>query len=536
MVVPRYTYNNLNTKPNYNYSFPVGISYILGVLKKKGYSVDCINLNHCEGTVSKILDQKLDEKKYDIVCTGSMALDYSVIEHIINISKNHTSKPKFILGGMILTSEPFLMTNSLNFDIGVIGEGEETIIDLLETIEKNGDLKNVKGIVFRDEENKPIFTEPRKPIEDLDKIPYPDFEAIEFDKILENMSPTDSINGIMDYPRTYLIFGSRGCPFNCTFCYHGIKYRTRSNDEVIKEIEYAIKRYKINSFNFNDDLFSINRERLNDFCEKMKKLNEKIPGGLKWRCSLWVGTLDEEMLEKLKEAGCVFVALGFESYSPIVLKSMKKPITPEQIDKAFKACMRLNMPIEGNFIFGDIAETKETAKETMDYWKENCQGQIKLFFIHPYPGSEIYDHCIKKGIIKDKLDFIKNKMHHTNIINMTNEMSDKEFKQLVREVYKLKSKYEKYVVPSKIENIGGERYKFELTCPFCKEKQIYKNFLIKNKNYFSFHSVCRNENCRKRFFIVSRLYKFTTNHYVGLDFLRKKYLSIRDNLLKKRLK
>jgi len=532
MVVPKYTYNNLSKKPNYNYAIPIGIGYVLASMKKEGYNADCLNLNHFEGTIDEILTKKLDSKKYDLVCTGGMALCYSIIEKIIDISKAHITKPKVIVGGQMITSEPELMTKSLNFDIGVIGEGEETIVELIKCLERNGDLKNVNGLCYKDETGNVIITPKRMPVNNLDELPYPDLESIEFEKTLDNMSCQDALYGAMDYPRMYTIFGSRGCPFQCTFCYHNERYRERSVDNIIKEIEFAIKKYKINSFNLLDDLFSVNKERLKEFCKKIRKVSQKIEGGLKWRCSLWVGAVDKKTLITLKNSGCYIIGFGFESYSSEVLRSMKKPITPQQIDNVIKMCMELKMPIEGNFIFGDLAETKETAKETLDYWEKNCNGQVKLFFIHPYPGSTLYEICVKRGIIKDKLDFIKNKIHHTNIINMTEKMTDEEFEWLKKEVYRLKRKYEKYVIPSKIQKTGN-RYELHVKCPFCNGESVFKNCLLQSRPFFVLHTACRK--CNMRYFVVSRLYKFTTDHYVELDFLRKNYLIMRDKFLRKRL-
>lgn len=532
MVVPKYTYNNLSKEPNYVYAVPIGIGYVSSSIKKAGYKLDILNLNHFYGSVEGVLNRALDKKKYDVVCTGSMALEYAIIEKIINISKTHSSHPKIIVGGQIITSEPELMTKNLNFDYGVIGEGEITIIELLKCIEKNGNFEKVQGLCWRNKDGKVTITKKREPIKDLNKLSFPDLDEIEFEKILDNMSCQDALYGAMDYPRMYTIFGSRGCPFQCTFCWHPERYRERSIDNIIKEIELAIEKYHINTFNLLDDLFAINKERLKEFCKRIKKISEKVEGGLKWRCSLWVGAVDKETLKILKDSGCYIIGFGFESYSSTVLKSMKKPITPEQIDKVIKWCMELKMPIEGNFIFGDLAETKETAKETLNYWEKNCHGQVKLFFIHPYPGSAMYESCIRRGIIRDKLDFIKNKMHHTNIINMTEKMNDEEFEWLKKEVYRLKKKYEKYVIPSKIKK-SGKRYEVHVKCPFCGKISIFKNCLLHNKHLFVMHTACRN--CNMRYFAVSRIYKFTTDYYVELDFFRKNFLMIRDNLIKRRL-
>jgi len=528
LVMPRYSYES-GIKPNYNYSFPFGLSYIYAVIKKAGYDLETYNLNHEEGHVKDLMEKKLSDTKYDVVGIGGMSIDYLVIEKIINICKSHSSKPLVILGGSIITSSKQLISKNLNFDIGVIGEGDETILKILKNLKDKKSIENIKGICYK-KEKEIIFTPPREPISDLDALPFPDYGAFEFDKVLDNLTP-----GLVSNLRTYPVLGSRGCPFQCTFCYHstGPIYRVRSVKNIIKEIEFAIGRYKIESFYLSDDLFAVQKDRLYEFCKEIKKLNEKYSLDLKWMCQLWVGVVDKEMIEVLKDAGCNIVGFGFESYNDEVLKSMKKPITHQQINYAIKTCFESKMTFIGNFIFGDLAETKETAKETLNYWKENCKGQVKLFFIHPYPGSEIYESCLKRGIIKDELNFIKNEIQHTNIRNMTLNMSDKEFEELKKEVYKLTSKGPIYSICSRIEKEKEGRYELRAKCPNCEKENVIKNCLVRNRKVFSVQTICTH--CGMKFYMCNRIYKFTMNHYVGLDSIRKKYLSLRDKFLKSRI-
>jgi len=301
----------------------------------------------------------------------------------------------------------------------------------------------------------------------------------------------------------------------------------------MKELEGAVKRYKINTICIYDDLFSLNKERLYKFCREIKKLINKLQWECKWTCQLSVRDVDKEMLEKLKDAGCYAVSYGFESYSQKVLNSMKKPITPKQIDNAIKLMKETGLSIQGNFIFGDIAETKESAKETLDYWKKNCSGEIYLGFIQPYPGSKIYERCIQRGIIKDRLDFIKNKMNITNWFNMTDSMTDEEVLQLKKDILEARRKYAKYVVPLKIRKRKGNRYSVLVECPFCKKKINYRNFSIQDRILYTFWISCRS--CKMRFSVVSRIYKFGVNHYEKIDFLRRNYLLIRNAILKRKM-
>ena len=151
-----------------------------------------------------------------------------------------------------------------------------------------------------------------------------------------------------------------------------------------------------------------------------------------------VDTITEELIEEMKDAGCYLLSLGLESYSSAVLQSMRKHITPGQIDAALRITRRLNMTIQGNFIFGDIAETTETAYQTLNYWKNNHSlfgGGVSLDFIQPYPGTALYRHSLIKGIIRNEIDFVEN--HLLEPINMTGNMTAQEFEQLHISVQKL---------------------------------------------------------------------------------------------------
>ncbi len=533
LVIPRY---NLTNKVSYRYNFPLGLAYISAILKKHNYDVDCLNLNHLNGKIEILITKQLDKKKYDLVCSGHFGggVGYIIMEKIVKTARKHQSNPKTILGGTLITSEPKLMLKYLKPDFIVIGEGERTIIELIKEIQKNEpNFSKINGIGYKNKYGRLTLTKSRKVVKNINFLPLPDFEGLGFNKLVENTSGRD-MHGFVSHPRVYPILASRGCPFQCTFCYHSIgpKYRERLIDNVVEELKIAIPKYKINSVIIYDDLFSINKKRLYEFCKKIKELFKKIPWECKWICQLSVLNISKKILKTLKNSGCCMISFGFESYSSKILKSMRKPITPKQIDNAIKLSREVGMAFQGNFIFGDIAETKETAFETLNYWKKNTRGEILLNFIQPYPKSAIYKHCIKKGIIKDKLDFIKNKMNHTNWINMTDNMTDKEILQLKKEILNARVKYANYLIP-KLKKRSKKKWDAIVKCPYCKSTLNYENSFIANKFYYEMRQVCGK--CNARFSIVSPLFKFTTNHYQKLDFLRRKYLLIQDKILKKRL-
>ncbi len=503
LVVPR---SQPGDAINYKYLFPLGLAYISSVLKQEKHNVDCFNANHYEGTIDHLLGRKLAENKYDYVLTGGLSTSYNQIKMIADAVHKSNCGVGLILGGGLISSEPALMFNDLRPDYIVIGEGEKTIGELLKCLEHKDDLSQVAGIGYRDLNGTFRCAKPAVSVEDLDSIPYPDFEGFEFEKYLDQMQPSDQyFYDLFDQPRVYPIVCSRSCPFLCTFCFHpaGNKYRQRSVDSIMAELAVMVKKYRINTIAIYDELFSNNREWLYEFCRRFKEFSAGLPWECRWSCQMRVDKMDEEMLKTMRAAGCYMVSYGFESYSPAVLKSMKKHITPQQIERAVESTLRNDISIQGNFIFGDPAETTGTARETLDYWKKHNYAGIMLGFINPYPGSDIYQQCVKRGIIKDKLDFIAN--HIFDVLNMSETMTEKELEKLKIDIYEAELKYKIYAVPNSVEQHKDGTGNFNVRCPHCREIIDYKNYPLATKLYFYYMAYCRS--CRRRFFIVSSMYK-----------------------------
>lgn len=520
---------------NFAYHMPLGLMYISSTLKHAGHSVDILNLNHHRGKAADIIRNELDEAdKYDYVCTGGLSTHYSQVKELVETVRGHRSGAGIILGGGLISSEPELMLNTLKPDFIVIGEGENTIVELLSSIENKAVLSNVAGIGFRDGNGELIITRPRPAINDLDSLPLPDYDGFELETYLNNIKPSDSaMFDLYDNPRAYPLICSRSCPFQCTFCFHpvGNKYRQRSLDAIMHELETAIKRYKINIVSIYDELFSYNRERVYDFCERFRKIQNETPWEVKWACQMRVDKLDDEFLRTMKDAGCHMVSYGFESYNPVVLKSMKKHITPAQIDNAIHLTIKNNISIVGNFIFGDKAETARSAKETSDYWKANRHAGLRFGYVNPYPGTEIYYHCLNRGIIKDKLDFIEN--HISDVFNMTDTMTDEEFLQLNYDLADC-LKHRIVAFPQRICRNNDGTKSFTIKCPHCNKVVQYNNYVGITLTS-DIQTFCRG--CRGSFYLMSRfryysiLLRMMIYSLIGRK-LRRKLSVVRNAVLK----
>ncbi len=530
LIVPKY---NNRVREDYEYTFPMGLGYISATLKKAEHNVEIFNLNHYSGTIKNLVHQRIKNKTYDFIATGNSAIGYAVTFAIIQAVKEINPNQKIILGGPIITTMPESAFKDLQIDYGVIGEGEESVVELLDYIKKKKSLKKVKGIIFK-ERDKIIITEQREAPKDLDQLPFPDFEGLDFKKQLNNTHcNTVSYATILDYPRIYPLLASRSCPFQCTFCYHWAKYRQRSLKNIMSEIRMAIDKYNINFLLIYDDCFSFDKERLKLFCKEIKQIMLEKNKEVKWMCQLMVSVVDEELLKMLKDAGCVTISYGFESYNPIVLRSMKKAITPAQIDFAFKTTIKNRLNVQANFIFGDIAETKETSEETIKWWKKNSHSQIFLIPVRPYPGSELYKHCLNKGIIKDEIKFAKEEINATHVPNMTSSMADEELDELKNKLLKLSASGEKYRTPLNIKREKGKIYSVKMKCPYCNFIHEYKNCLIENKFNFDFQLICKS--CFMRYSAASSIRKLLRKNYYLLSPIIDPYMKLIRSYKKRQL-
>ena len=440
------------------YQFPIGIAYVSASLKNSGRKVITYNLNYKNKDISQLITSLVLDNDIDVLATGGLTAQYWQLKQIIDAARAAKPGIKIWIGGGIITSSPIPAMEALEIaDVGMIGEGEITICELAEAIEGKRALESVDGLVFK-KDGQWIVTQPREEIMDLDSLPYPDYEGFEFGKILER-TPTD-IFALGKNRFGFLSFG-RSCPFNCTFCFHptGTKYRRRSVSSVCKELDYLIEHFSIENIYITDELFVSRKEDLQLFCNEISKRN------IGFAISLRVDMVNKEMLQMLKDHGCIQVTFGLESADNSILKSMNKHITVEQIERALELCNEVGINTQGGFIFGDEAETVETYQNTVRWWKEHPQFSITTNLIIVYPGSILYQHACKKGLIKDEVQFIKD---GCPIINVS-KMSDQEYRDMAVEISMLHPKATDILQDASIQYRGFGKVDYTARCSKCHE-------------------------------------------------------------------
>lgn len=399
---------------------PLGLPYINGAMRSKGFDVDAINLQYVDGDPIESLKRTIIEKKVDAVVCGGLTTQYEVIKEVFDAARSVNPTIITIGGGGGFSSEPILFSEMTNVDYAVIGEGEITNCELAYALDHGESADNILGLVVKKEQGY-VYTGERKYIQDVDSIAFPSYEGLDLDKYLDGQRVDGWYHtwaAFSDNPRIMPMCLARSCPFSCKFCYHpiGRGYRSRSLDNFFEELDIWVERYHINAIALIDECFSIKPDRVIEFCKRIKPYN------LHWACQMRVETYSAELIRTMVDAGCVSACFGLESMSQKILEDMNKKTKVEQLQKALENSYYNCGGNGGNIIFGAEAENNETVYETMHWWEDNKKFYIFNFdLIGAYPGSVYYDHAVEKGVIKDKRKFIEEGCPFVNITQMSNK-------------------------------------------------------------------------------------------------------------------
>ena len=413
-------------------AYALGLMYIAAVLDRAGHHVEVIDMDALNLPIEDYVHE-IKERNYDYLCTGGMITAWNFLTFTAGLVKEVKPSAKVIVGGGIVSSTPQHFISASKADVGVIGEGEDTVLDLIETFESGCSLSTVGGIVYK-EDGQIVRTQERKNIGDLDKLPFPAWDLF---NVGETYSRYPSHHSILHARRFGSIYTTRGCPFRCTFCYTEKAVRQRSIPNVIEELKELRARYGIRHIMIADDLFVVRKKRTLEFCEAM--IEHKM--NMTWSCTGRCNIIDREFLKLCKEAGCEFMGLGLESGSDMVLKAIKKSQTPEQIVDAVRMVKEAGITPGGTFILGLPPETKETMRETAEIYKKINQyrGHVnKFFFATPYPGTELYDQMLAENKIGDEIKYFEKISEYGDavdfVINCTSSITDEDLIKLKREL------------------------------------------------------------------------------------------------------
>lgn len=367
----------------------LGIGYMAAVLEKNGYDVDVLDASALELTYDEI-GKEILKRKPDIVSISALTPTIGVALDSADKIKQVKPDTIVVLGGYHPTSEFKSVLAEPSVDVVVRGEGEYTLLELVQTVEAGGDLRNISGLAFHDETDSSLVLTPDRPvIQDLDELPFPAFHLFPMEKY-RILNITTNVATIIT---------TRGCPMQCSFCssaaLHGEKLRRRSYQNVCDEIELRLKEENIDTIAFMDDTFTLNKRFVRDFCQEIKRRNLKFW----WGCTSRVDSLDEELLQTMKDAGCITIFIGVESADQQVLEKMNKNITVSKTEKAFRLARKVGIRTIASCVIGMPEDTKRTINKTLDFVKKLNPNYALYSLATPYPGTRFYNEAFKKNLI-----------------------------------------------------------------------------------------------------------------------------------------
>ncbi len=413
--------------------FPLGLSYITGAVRRAGYNLELLDLDKDRKTDAEI-EEFLKNQDFDVVLLGCIVTGYKMVKELSAIIRKINKQAVIVVGNSVADSIPSILLEKTEADIAVMGEGEITIVEVLDKLSQGQTLESVRGIWYK--KGKKIFNNPRRSeVVDINALPFPDWESFDMESYIEKMKlASTSFPLPQEKVRPFLINTARGCPFRCTFCYQVFQaypYRHRSVDSIIAEIKELQKRYGVNSIFFNDELSFPTKESVKEFVDKI--LSEKLT--FFWladcRSNLFNTEADLPLLKRLKESGCIGLGYSLESANQEILKVMNKRLNINDFITQKKLLDRAGIISWTSLVFGYPPETKETIKQTMDLCLE-LGIYPSTGYLLPQPGTPMYDYIVKKGLVKDEEAYLLSMGDRQDLrINLT-KMADDEFQDEVK--------------------------------------------------------------------------------------------------------
>jgi len=387
--------------------FPTAIGYLsASILQVEPTAkIDILDLN------IETNRERLKDESYEYILISGLSAHFFSIERVIHDIKSSNKKSIVVLGGIIVTSMPTKIIESLNADIYVIGEGERTIQELI----KGKNREEIEGVGYKDQTGQATINRGRAMIEDLDIIPFPAWHLFS-EKYMKIYRETDDL-----WDDALPILASRGCPMRCNFCFRNFNgtYRSRSIENVLAEIDILIKQHKIGVITFIDEYFFVNKTKIQKFCQEIHNRQMKFI----WSCAIRVELADKELFKSMKEAGCFMVQVGIEHGNQKMLDAMNKKSTVEENERFLNIAKECRLYIGMGIIIGYPGETPETITDG-----EKMLHRVQLLagyhLIQAFPGTPLWDFAKEKGFITDEIEYLRNSFDsdRTLKINFT-EMS-----------------------------------------------------------------------------------------------------------------
>ncbi len=395
-------------------------SYLAG----EGFNNYLNNLKKIKGGIWEEVRKVIAEHAPSVVGISAKSQTFASACNVARIVKEINNQAVVIFGG----PHPSMMGGKVfdcpEIDICVRGEGEMTIVELLDVIVRQKEPRAVKGIVYRCN-GEIVANQPRELIEDLDSLCFPAESAPQVLKDYDKYPVVAFKN----------IFAIRGCPYNCSFCgsrnIWGRKPRFRSPQNVVQEIK-ILRNRGLKSVHFDDDTFGVNKKYIQELCDAISR---NCPG-FKWSCEIHVKLVNDETISMMKSSGCYSIQLGVESGSNSILKEIRKNITIEEAIAASRIIKKHGIDLEVFFMIGFPQETEETLLATIEAMKKINYDVILYSIFTPYLCTDMFDYCNERGLIPDDYD-ISLYNHQSPLNYFCPNIPQKRFRELAYSIEKM---------------------------------------------------------------------------------------------------
>jgi len=359
---------------------PLGLAYLAAVLRRDGHDVGILDAFALQLDWDAFA-RRVAEAKAELVGVTGMTPVVDNSLRALEIARPHC-RYLFFGGAHVSAFKQKVFEQAPELDFAMYGECEIAFANTVKTLANGGDPSGLPGVITRDKLN-----DAPDLIPDLDTLPFPARDLLPNDRYRHALGRGG---------RVTTMFTSRGCPYGCTFCDKSTftsKWRARSAENILAEIDEIVGKYGVRSIIIYDDLFPVDKKRVKEFCEGVIKRNLKID----WKCEGRVNIVDEEMLALMKRAGCSMIAYGVESANQHGLDYLNKGTNPDMARAAFAATRKAGIRTMGYFILGIPVETYADAQRTIDFALELKADYAQFSVLSPFPNTPMYDDAIAKG-------------------------------------------------------------------------------------------------------------------------------------------
>ncbi len=383
---------------------PIGLMYLAGYLRQYRPGKDEMHFldGRSDLTPESGVIETLERIRPDLVGITSFTMEGPTAHRYAELAKKHAPDCSVVIGGPYGTSDAATALEDPHVDFTAQGEGERTLFNLLEYLDKGADSLDgspkrlPKGLAFR--RNGDIVTGAfPELIENLDEIPYPAWDLIDLEKYFVAGKVRRATNPIKAKKRGISLFSTRGCPYRCTYCHNifGKKLRKRSVENVLGEIRWLVERFQVEDIEFLDDVFNLDRDRAKAICDGIIRagwhLHLAFPNGLR------ADQMDKELVDKMRQAGTYRINYAVESGSPRIQKMIKKNLNLERARQIIDYTAGQGISTGGFFMIGFRDETEEEAWRTINFALKSKLHTASFFILTPFPNTAMYEEALAAG-------------------------------------------------------------------------------------------------------------------------------------------